>query len=95
MFKDNHLFVLQVFLTRSWASLRVMTAGQRGELLRRIVMENPEKKLLFKECEKIAKDLNLTLEQVSLLFFFFCLFNVFLFLSWQTRMTIMWIVSTA
>ena len=80
MFKDNHLFVLQVFLSRSWASLRVMTAGQRGELLRRIVMENPEKKLLFKECEKIAKDLNLTLEQVSLFFFFFfCLMYFYFF----------------
>lgn len=55
-----------------------MTANQRAELLKRIVMENPEKKLSFKDCEKIAKDLSLTLEQVSL-FFFLCLMYFYFF----------------
>ncbi|KAM7507611.1 hypothetical protein LguiA_018064 [Lonicera macranthoides] len=56
--------VHEVFLFRSWVSVRVMTAEQRAELLKRIVNEDSNKKLSFKECEKIAKDLNLTLEQV-------------------------------
>lgn len=42
-----------------------MTAAQRDELLKRVVKEDPSKKLSFKECGKIAKDLNLTLEQVN------------------------------
>lgn len=54
----------QVFLFRSWASVRVMTADQRAELLKR-VMDNQSGKLSFKDCGKIAKDLNLSLEQVS------------------------------
>ncbi|KAF8388748.1 hypothetical protein HHK36_025428 [Tetracentron sinense] len=56
--------VHEVFLFRSWVSTRVMTADQRSELLKCIVKDGPNKKLSFKECEKIAKDLNLTLEQV-------------------------------
>ncbi|KAK3030920.1 hypothetical protein RJ639_036658, partial [Escallonia herrerae] len=56
--------VHEIFLFRSWASVRVMTAEQRAELLKRVVDDDPGKKLSFKECEKIAKDLNLTLEQV-------------------------------
>ncbi|XP_059645446.1 uncharacterized protein LOC132287005 isoform X2 [Cornus florida] len=56
--------VHEVFLFKSWASARVMTADQRAKLLKRIVNDDPTKKLSFKECEKIAKDLNLTLEQV-------------------------------
>ena len=55
------ILFLQVFVYRSWAS--VMTADQRAELQSRIAKDNHEK-LPFKECEKIAKDLNLTLEQV-------------------------------
>ncbi|XP_010033740.2 uncharacterized protein LOC104422989 [Eucalyptus grandis] len=55
--------VHEVFFFRSWASVRVMTAEQRAELLKRIVMDANEK-LPYHECEKIAKDLNLTLEQV-------------------------------
>ncbi|KFK36232.1 hypothetical protein AALP_AA4G095200 [Arabis alpina] len=55
--------VQEVFRFRSWASDRVMTAEQRAQLLKRFA--NDEKgKISFKECEKIAKDLNLTLEQV-------------------------------
>lgn len=42
-----------------------MTAEQRAKLLQRIAADEKEK-LSFKECEKIAKDLNLTLEQVNI-----------------------------
>ncbi|XP_010273234.1 PREDICTED: uncharacterized protein LOC104608836 isoform X2 [Nelumbo nucifera] len=56
--------VHEVFFYRSWASVRVMTAEQRAELLKRVVKDGPNKKLSFRECEKIAKDLNLTLQQV-------------------------------
>ncbi|XP_022715262.1 uncharacterized protein LOC111274686 isoform X2 [Durio zibethinus] len=56
--------VHEVFLNRSWASVRVMTADQRAELLKRIMKDNLNEKLSYKDCEKIAKDLNLTLEQV-------------------------------
>lgn len=43
-----------------------MTADQRAELLKRVVQDDVNEKLSYKDCEKIAKDLNLTLEQVSL-----------------------------
>ncbi|XP_077214427.1 uncharacterized protein LOC143849324 isoform X2 [Tasmannia lanceolata] len=56
--------VHEVFLSRSWASVRVMTAHQRTELLKRVANDDPGKKIPFKECLKIARDLNLTLEQV-------------------------------
>ncbi|XVF86888.1 hypothetical protein PTKIN_Ptkin18bG0077000 [Pterospermum kingtungense] len=56
--------VHEVFLNRSWASVRVMTADQRAELLKRIVKDDLNEKLSYKDCEKIAKDLNLSLEQV-------------------------------
>ncbi|KAJ8532712.1 hypothetical protein K7X08_015601 [Anisodus acutangulus] len=56
--------VNEVFLFRSWASVRVMTADQRVELLKRVINDGPQRKLSFKECEEIAKDLNLTFEQV-------------------------------
>ncbi|KAF8011494.1 hypothetical protein BT93_J1946 [Corymbia citriodora subsp. variegata] len=55
--------VHEAFFFRSWASIRVMTAEQRAELLKRIVTDANEK-LPYHECEKIARDLNLTLEQV-------------------------------
>ncbi|KAA8541644.1 hypothetical protein F0562_022796 [Nyssa sinensis] len=61
--------VHEVFLFRSWASVRVMTADQRAELLKCIVNDDPNKKLSFKDCEKIAKDLNLTLEQVLRIYY--------------------------
>lgn len=44
-----------------------MTSEQRAELLRHVVKDGSSGKISYKECEKIAKDLNLTLEQVSLL----------------------------
>ncbi|XP_011072578.1 uncharacterized protein LOC105157796 isoform X2 [Sesamum indicum] len=56
--------VHEVFHSRSWASVRVMTADQRVELLKRIAKDDPNKRLSFGDCEKIANDLNLTLEQV-------------------------------
>ncbi|KAF9685289.1 hypothetical protein SADUNF_Sadunf03G0039100 [Salix dunnii] len=49
---------------RSWASVRIMSSDQRAELLKRIVMDDQSKTLSYKDCEKIAKDLNLTLQQV-------------------------------
>lgn len=55
--------VQEVFRFRSWASDCVMTAEQRAMLLKRIATDEKEK-LSFKECEKIAKDVNLSLEQV-------------------------------
>lgn len=51
-----------------------MTAAQRDELLKRVVKDDPSEKLSFKECGKIAKDLNLTLEQVIL---YYDLLNLF------------------
>ncbi|KAK8629039.1 hypothetical protein V6N13_077896 [Hibiscus sabdariffa] len=56
--------VHEVFLNRSWVSDRVMTADQRSELLKRIVKDDLNVKLSYRDCEKIAKDLNLTLQQV-------------------------------
>ncbi|CAE5962590.1 unnamed protein product [Arabidopsis arenosa] len=53
----------EVFGIRSWASDHVMTAEQREKLLQCIAIDKKEK-LSFKECEKISKDLNLTIEQV-------------------------------
>ncbi|KAL5757388.1 hypothetical protein ACOSP7_019999 [Xanthoceras sorbifolium] len=61
--------VHEVFIYRSWGAVRVMTADQRAELMRRIVKDNIHEKLPFKECEKIAKDLNLTLEQVLRIYY--------------------------
>lgn len=55
---------LQVFHYRSWASVSAMTAVQRAELLKRIGRDNVHEKIPFKECQKIVKDLDLTLEQV-------------------------------
>ncbi|XP_023643726.1 uncharacterized protein LOC17896594 isoform X2 [Capsella rubella] len=55
--------VQEVFLSRSWASDHVMTEEQRAKLLRCIAIDEKEK-ISFEECEKISKDLNLTIEQV-------------------------------
>ncbi|KAH9323304.1 hypothetical protein KI387_017943, partial [Taxus chinensis] len=56
--------VPEIFLQRSWTSVRVMSVDQRTELLKRVANDDLEKRMSFKECVKIAKDLNLTLEQV-------------------------------
>ena len=66
--------LLQVFLNRSWASVRGTTADQCAELLKRIANDNLNEKLSYKDCENIAKDLNLTLEQVRF-YFAVMLFN--------------------
>ncbi|KAL6557503.1 hypothetical protein OROMI_017853 [Orobanche minor] len=56
--------VHEVFHPRSWASSRAMTADERMELHKRVAKDDPKERLSFSECEKIAEDLNLTLEQV-------------------------------
>ncbi|XP_058097983.1 uncharacterized protein LOC131242975 isoform X6 [Magnolia sinica] len=56
----------EVFLCRSWASARVMAADQRAELLKRVANDVPDKKIPFKDCVKIAAELNLSLEQILL-----------------------------
>ncbi|KAL6514977.1 hypothetical protein OROGR_020556 [Orobanche gracilis] len=56
--------VHEVFHPRSWASSRAMTADERVELHKRVAKDDPKERLSFSECEKIAEDLNLTLEQV-------------------------------
>ncbi|KAK9071149.1 hypothetical protein SSX86_009717 [Deinandra increscens subsp. villosa] len=61
--------VHEVFLSRSWASVRVMTAHQRDELFKIVATEDVDKKISFKKCEKIAENLNLTLEQVLRVFY--------------------------
>lgn len=43
-----------------------MTVEQRSELLKRVQKDDLSEKISYKDCEKIAKDLDLTLEQVSL-----------------------------
>ncbi|KAL4560145.1 hypothetical protein LXL04_032294 [Taraxacum kok-saghyz] len=61
--------VHEVFLSRSWASVRVMTAHQRAELVKHVAIEDSNKKISYKKCEKIAENLNLTLEQVLRVFY--------------------------
>ncbi|KAK7282250.1 hypothetical protein RIF29_10882 [Crotalaria pallida] len=56
--------VHEVYRFRSWASNRLMTAEQRCELLKCVTKVDLSEKISYKDCEKIAKDLNLTLEQV-------------------------------
>ncbi|CAN0877955.1 SART-1 family protein DOT2, partial [Linum grandiflorum] len=56
--------VPEVFSQPAWKSARVMSAEKRTELLKRIANESANKKLSYKECEKIAMDLKLTLQQV-------------------------------
>lgn len=43
-----------------------MTAEQRAELLKHVTKDNLSENISYRDCEKIAKDLNLTTEQVSL-----------------------------
>lgn len=47
-----------------------MTAHQRAELLKLVANDDSNQKISYKKCEKIAEDLNLTLEQVCFLFVF-------------------------
>lgn len=53
-----------------------MTAEQRAELLKHVAKHDLSEKISYKDCEKIAKDLNLTLEQVG----FFKAVNLILFI---------------
>ncbi|XP_071686100.1 uncharacterized protein [Rutidosis leptorrhynchoides] len=61
--------VHEIFLSRSWASVRVMTAHQRAELFKHVASEGSDKKISYRKCEKIAENLNLTLEQVLRVFY--------------------------
>ncbi|KAG6553782.1 hypothetical protein Mapa_004699 [Marchantia paleacea] len=56
--------VPELFGLRSWTSLRLMSTEQRTELLKRIGAGGIDKRKTAQECVQIAKDLNLTLEQV-------------------------------
>lgn len=58
-------YSFQVFHPRSWTSFRVMTAEQRMELLSRVTNVDREKKISLKDCIRIARELDLTVEQVS------------------------------
>ncbi|CAJ1966952.1 unnamed protein product [Sphenostylis stenocarpa] len=55
--------VHELFRFRSWASTHVMTAKQRAELLKHVMKDNVSEKISYRDSEKIAKDLNLTMEQ--------------------------------
>lgn len=55
---------MQVCLYKSWTTVRIMKAEQRAELLQ-CIKDQHIKKLSFQECREIAKDLNLSLEQVK------------------------------
>ncbi|CAJ2638415.1 unnamed protein product [Trifolium pratense] len=61
--------VHEVFRFRSWASNRLMTAEQRAELLKHVTKHDLSEKISYRDCDKIAKDLNLTLEQVLSMYY--------------------------
>lgn len=61
--------VHEVFRFRAWASNRLMTAEQRAELLKHVTKQDLSEKISYRDCEKIAKDLNLTLEQVLSMYY--------------------------
>ncbi|XP_065866824.1 uncharacterized protein [Euphorbia lathyris] len=54
----------EVFHPRRWTSVRIMSAHQQAELHKRIAKAGFNKKISCEECVKIAKDLNLSLQQV-------------------------------
>ncbi|KHN24557.1 uncharacterized protein LOC114390526 isoform X1 [Glycine soja] len=56
--------VNELFRFRSWTSTCLMTAEQRAELLKHVTKDNLSEKISYRNSEKIAKDLNLSLEQV-------------------------------
>ena len=62
---EHVTFCLQIFVQRSWTSVRVMSVEKRTELFKCVANDDLQKRRPFKECFKISKDLNLTLEQVS------------------------------
>ncbi|KVH97941.1 hypothetical protein Ccrd_023861, partial [Cynara cardunculus var. scolymus] len=66
-FHFRHDFVLEsrkVFFSRSWESVRVMTADQQAKLFKLVANEDTDKKISYKKCKEIAENLNLTLEQL-------------------------------
>ncbi|KAF8768861.1 hypothetical protein HU200_007425 [Digitaria exilis] len=56
--------VPEVSHPRSWSSLRVMTTEQRLELQQRIMSVSEKGKIPFKDCVRIARELNLSVQQV-------------------------------
>ncbi|KQK00450.1 hypothetical protein BRADI_3g49467v3 [Brachypodium distachyon] len=56
--------VPEVSHPRSWSSLRVMTTEQRLELQKRIMDMSGKGRIPFKDCHVIARELNLSVEQV-------------------------------
>ncbi|KAG8079855.1 hypothetical protein GUJ93_ZPchr0007g5497 [Zizania palustris] len=56
--------VPEVSHPRSWSSLRVMTTEQRLELQQRVMNVMEKGKLSYKDCRIIAKELNLSVQQV-------------------------------
>ena len=58
---------MKVSHPRSWSSLRVMTTEQRLELQQRIMSVTEKGKIPFKDCVRIARELNLSVEQVCVM----------------------------
>ncbi|CAO2195465.1 unnamed protein product [Urochloa humidicola] len=56
--------VPEVSHPRSWSTLRVMSTKQRLELQQRLMNESEKGKLSYKVCRVIAKELNLSVQQV-------------------------------
>ncbi|RCV25804.1 hypothetical protein SETIT_5G195200v2 [Setaria italica] len=56
--------VPEVSHPRSWSSLRVMTTEQQLELQQRLMKESEKGKVSYKVCRIIAKELNLSVQQV-------------------------------
>ncbi len=58
---------VKLFGLRSWTSLRLMSLDQRIELMKRMEEGGIDRRITATECAAIAKNLNLSLEQVSFL----------------------------
>ncbi|CAM6048916.1 unnamed protein product [Sphagnum compactum] len=56
--------VPELFGLRSWTSLRLMSLDQRIELMKRVEAGGIDRRITATECAAIAKNLNLSLEQV-------------------------------
>ncbi|KAL4310551.1 hypothetical protein GQ457_01G047440 [Hibiscus cannabinus] len=61
--------VHEIFGYRSWTSLRRMTVGQHAMLLKLLAKCKFNEKLPYKKCKEIAKNLNLTMEQVLCVYY--------------------------
>ena len=62
IFNVNNIYKL--FGARSWSSLRVMSMEQRRKLHERIGFHD-NRRLPYEECVRIARELNLSLDQVK------------------------------